>query len=166
MSSVILARSAIIMDTLYAKICMRLFVCAMCMCYIGYICMCKFVCVRLLYGYVVCDFLYVLFVCAICMCRGMCCTVFVCVSEKVGCFHYYQIALRPSLSLSALGTYHRAYSCLKVFQTMCLCGYYLCTVGDISLELCSIGFVCIFVCITVCIGFPTCTVCTVCLCVT
>jgi hypothetical protein len=53
------------MDTLYAKICMRLFVCVLCMC--PAICM---------------DMLYATF----CMCSGMCCTVFVCVSEKVGFF--------------------------------------------------------------------------------
>ena len=105
------------MDILYAKICMRFFIlCAYV--YVLYrlylyvqICMCPAIiwvcCMRL-------------FVCASCMCPGMCCTVFVCVSEKVGCFYYYQIVLRPSLSLSALGTYHpalgtyhRAYSCHK-----------------------------------------------------
>jgi len=98
------------MGTLYAKICMRFFIlCAYV--YVLYrlylyvqICMCPAIiwvcCMRL-------------FVCASCMCPGMCCTVFVCVSEKVGCFYYYQIVLRPSLSLSALGTYHRAYSCHK-----------------------------------------------------
>ena len=45
--------------------------------YIGYICMCKFVCVRLLYGYVVCDFLYVLVVCV-----PVCVVLFLCVLAK------------------------------------------------------------------------------------
>jgi hypothetical protein len=75
MSSCNIGQASYYMDTLYAKICMRFFI----LCAYGYvqICMCPAIiwvcCMRL-------------FVCASCMCPGMCCTVFVCVSEKVGCF--------------------------------------------------------------------------------
>ena len=162
MSSVILARSAIVWIR-----CMRKFVCdflyVLCVCVIQVV----FVCVNLYVSGYYMGMLYATFcMCQLYVSRYVLYCFCVC-QRKSRVFYYYQIALRPSLSLSALGTYHRAYSCLKVLLTMCLCGYYLCTVGDISLELCSIGFVCIFVCITVCIGFLTCTVCQcVCQCVT